>query len=226
MNELLTVLLDTIQSVDPALRTVLAGIAIMLETSALIGMIVPGDTIVIVSGTAVASPVEAVILGIVVVLGALTGESIGFWLGRILGPRIHHSWLGRRIGERNWHRSERYLRRRGGLAIFISRFLPVLHSLIPLTVGMSGYSYRRFLFWTTPACILWSSLYITVSSLAAGTYREFANQLRYAGYFFVGGVLLVALVAYAAKKLLHRVERKHFDHDDDANHTGAVNVKD
>ena len=70
MNEFLTWLLDFVQAVDPVLRTFIAGIAIMLETSVLIGLVVPGDTVVIVASTAVSSPLEAVILGVVVVIGA------------------------------------------------------------------------------------------------------------------------------------------------------------
>lgn len=213
MNEFLTWLLDAVQSVDPLLRTLLAGLAIMLETSVLIGLVVPGDTIVIVAGTAVASALEAVFLGIAVVIGALIGESIGFGLGRFLGPKIRHSRLGRRIGEENWERSERYLRRRGGPAIFISRFLPVLHSLVPLTVGMSGYPYRRFLAWTVPACVVWSALYISVAALAAGTYRQLADQLHYAGYIFVGIIVLFLVLVFVGKKVIHRIERRHLDHE-------------
>lgn len=209
MNEFLSTLLDTVQNVDPVVRTLIAGLAIMLETSVLVGLVVPGDTIVIVAGTAVGSPLEGVLLGIAVVIGALIGESIGFWLGRLLGPRIRDSRLGRRIGHENWAKSERYLRRRGGPAIFLSRFLPVLHSLVPLTVGMSEYSYRRFLAWTTPACIVWATLYISVSSLAAGTYRELADQLHYAGYIFVGIIVVFLLGVFLAKKLIERSERAH-----------------
>lgn len=209
MNEFLTWLLDAVQSVDPVLRTVIAGIAITLETSVLIGLIVPGDTIVIVAGTAVGSPAEAVILGGVVIAGALVGESIGFWLGRWVGPTLRRSALGRRIGEKNWERSERYLRRRGGPAIFLSRFLPVLHSLVPLTVGMSGYSYRRFLAWTAPACVLWAVLYISVSSAAAAGYRELADQLHFAGYIFVGVIVAFLVLIFVAKKIIERVERRH-----------------
>ncbi|MET0782005.1 MAG: DedA family protein, partial [Microbacterium sp.] len=201
MNEFLTWLLDAVQSVDPVLRTVLAGLAIMLETSVLIGLFVPGDTVVIIAGTAVASPLEGIILIVAVVIGALIGESIGFWLGRFLGPKIRHSRLGRRIGDENWERSERYLRRRGGPAIFVSRFLPVLHSLVPLTVGMSGYSYRRFLAWTVPACVIWATLYVTVAALAAGTYRELADRLHFAGYIFVGIIVIFLLLVFASKKV-------------------------
>lgn len=219
MNEILSWLLDTVQSVDPVVRTIIAGIAIMLETSVLIGLVVPGDTVVIVAGTAVESVFEGVILGVVVVLGALAGESIGFWLGRFLGPRIRDSRLGRRIGTENWERSERYLRRRGGPAIFISRFLPVLHSLVPLTVGMSEYPYRRFLAWTTPACIVWATLYISVSAVAAGTYRELADSLHYAAYIFVAIIVVFLIGVFVAKKLIERSERRHLMADDDLSDT-------
>jgi membrane-associated protein len=224
VNELLTWLLDAVQSVDPVLRTVLAGVAVMLETSVLIGLFVPGDTVVIIAGTAVASALEGVALIIAVIIGALIGESIGFWLGRYLGPRIRHSRLGRRIGDANWERSERYLRRRGGPAIFVSRFLPVLHSLVPLTVGMSGYSYRRFLAWTVPACIIWSSLYVTVAAVAAGTYRELADTLHFAGYIFVGIIVGFLLLVFLSKKVIERAERKHLHADEELPglHPGSV----
>jgi membrane protein DedA with SNARE-associated domain len=229
VNEFLTWLLDAVQSVDPLVRTLLAGIAIMLETSVLIGLVIPGDTVVIVAATAVSTPLEGVVLGVAVVAGAVAGESIGFWLGRVLGPRIRHSKLGRRVGEEQWQRSERYLRRRGGPAIFLSRFLPVLHSLVPLTVGMSGYSYRRFLAWTIPACVIWSTLYISVAAAAAGTYRELADQLHYAGYIFVAVIAGFLVVVFLAKKVIERSERKHLEHDpsaDGAAEAPAPDVKD
>jgi len=215
VNEILSWLLDTVQGVDPIVRTLVAGLAMMLETSVLVGLVVPGDTIVIVAGTAVGSPLEGVLLGVAVVIGALIGESIGFWLGRLLGPRIRDSRLGQKIGRENWDRSERYLQRRGGPAIFLSRFLPVLHSLVPLTVGMSEYPYRRFLAWTTPACILWAGVYITVSALAAGTYRDLADQLHFAGYIFVGVIVLFLAAVFVAKKLIERSERRHLDAGED-----------
>lgn len=213
MNEFLTWILDVVQGVDPVLRTLVAGLAVMLETSVLVGLVFPGDTVVIVAGTAVGSPLEGVLLGVAVVIGALVGESIGFFLGRYLGPHIRHSRLGRWIGDHNWERSERYLQRRGGPAILLSRFLPVLHSLVPLTVGMSGFSYRRFLAWTAPACILWASAYITVASLAAGTYRDLADQLHYAGYIFVGVIVVFLVLVVIGKKVIERLEHRHLAED-------------
>lgn len=226
MNEILTWLLDVVQNVDPVLRTIIAGIAVMLETSVLVGLIVPGDTMVIVAGTAVASPLEGVVLAAAIVVGALLGESFGFWLGRFFGPRIRASRLGQRLGERNWQRADRYLRRRGGPAIFLSRFLPVLHSLVPLTVGMSGYSYRRFLAWTAPACVVWAGLYVTVAAGAAGTYRELSDRIHYAGYVFVGVLAVFLVLVFVGKKLIERAERRHLLDDAPPLETMDGDVKD
>ncbi|NQX14604.1 DedA family protein [Rathayibacter sp. VKM Ac-2857] len=211
MNDALTGLLAFVVSVPPVWRTLLAGLAVFFETTILAGLIVPGDTVVIVSATGVTSPLQFVALAVAVIIGALCGESVGFYLGRWFGPRIRGSRLGRRLGEKNWLRAERYLARRGGIAVFLSRFLPVLHSLIPLTVGMSGMSYRTFMAWTTPACILWSFAYVGVGAAAAGGYRELSDSLHYAGYLFVGAIVVFVLVVIGVKKLLSRAEARHLD---------------
>ncbi|MGF3055110.1 DedA family protein [Microbacterium sp. YY-01] len=211
MDEFLLGFLDLVQSVDPVLRTIIAGVAMMLETSILIGLIVPGDTIVLVAGIGVTNVVEALALAGAIVIGALAGESFGFWMGHWAGPYIRQSWAGRKIGAENWNRAERYLQRRGGLAIFLSRFLPVLHSVVPMTVGMSRYSYRRFLAWTTPACILWAAAYVSVTWAAADSYRELARRFHFAGYVFVGIILAFLLLALLVKKLIARAEARHMD---------------
>ena len=219
MNEIVDWILGTVQSVDPVLRTLLAGLGILLETSILIGLIVPGDTIVLVASTGVASTIQWAALVVTVILGALGGESIGFALGRFLGHRIRPSRLGRRIGERNWVRAENYIDRRGGIAVFISRFLPVLHSLVPVTVGMSTMRYRKFMAWTVPACVIWALAYVTVGSIAAGSYRDLSASLHSAGYLFVAAIAVFLVLVVVAKKLLEWREARHMAEpgDGDAN---------
>jgi len=222
INDILDVVLSTVQSVDPVVRTLLAGLGILLETSVLVGLIVPGDSIVLVASTGVDGAVEYFALVAVVIVGAMCGESIGFALGRYFGPKIRASRLGRRIGERHWVRAEYYLDRRGGIAVFLSRFLPVLHSLVPVTVGMSTMRYRRFIAWTAPACVLWAFAYVTVGSAAAGGYRELSARLHTAGYLFVAAIAVFILLVIVGKKLLERAEARHMDAPGD----GDVNTID
>lgn len=216
MNEILTWTLDTVRNVDPTLRVLLAGIGMLLETSILVGLIVPGDTIVIVSATAITDWVQYSLLLVSVITGALCGETIGFALGRYFGPRIQASRLGRRMGERNWIRAETYLARRGGIAVFVSRFLPVLHALIPLTVGMSTMSYRKFFAWTAPACVIWAGAYVSIGWLAAGSYRQLSTQLHQAGFIFAGIIALFFIAIVLVKKLIERVESRHMEGAEDA----------
>ncbi|MFT4306807.1 MAG: DedA family protein [Microbacterium sp.] len=222
MNDVLSWLLDAVQHVPPLARVLIAGVAVLLETSVLVGLVVPGDTIVIVAGASVTTPRQGFVLWIAVVLGSLAGESLGFLLGRGLGPWLRRSRLGRWIGEKNWARSERYVSRRGGPAVFLSRFLPVLHSLVPLTVGMTGFRYRRFLAWTAPACALWAGLYVTVSAAAAGTYRDLSERIHFAGYLFVGAIVLFVLLVFGARTLIARLERRHLEDDDEPSATGEA----
>lgn len=212
MNDALSTLLDFVRQVDPELRLLIAFIGMLLETSILLGLIVPGDTIVLVSATGVSNWAQYVGLLIAVIVGSLSGETIGFALGTWFGPRIQASWLGRRIGEKNWMRAQIYFDRRGGIAIFVSRFLPVLHALIPVTVGMSRMRYRRFLAWTMPACVLWAGAYVSVGWLAAGSYRRLQSQLHYAGLVFAGIIVAFLLVVLVVKQLLQRREARHMEH--------------
>lgn len=204
VNEILNWMLTSVQNVDPVLRTAIAGVGMMLETSILVGLIVPGDTIVIIASTAVTGWVEYLSLIAAVIVGALIGESIGFALGHYFGPKIRASKLGQRIGDNAWTQAENYIDRRGGIAVFMSRFLPVLHSLIPVTVGMGAMKYRKFMAWTVPACIIWSVAYISVGALAAGSFRELSGQLHSASYVFVGIIVVFLVLVFILKKLVAR----------------------
>jgi membrane protein DedA with SNARE-associated domain len=215
VNEFFNWLLATVHSVDPTLRVFLSGIAMLFETSILLGLIVPGDSVVLVAATAVSGPVEFISLAVAVIVGSLAGESIGFWLGHFFGPRIRRSKLGQRIGERNWVRAETYLERRGGIAVAISRFLPVFHSLVPLVVGTSAMRYRVFIAWTVPACTIWAVTYISVGAFAAGSYRKLEGQLQWAGLIFVGIIAVALIVIFLIRRAIERSEARHMEHPGD-----------
>ncbi|WP_375388551.1 DedA family protein [uncultured Amnibacterium sp.] len=190
-----------------AWRYVVAFIGMFCETSLFVGLLIPGDTIMLFTATAGRGAAEWVLLVLAVVSGSLAGESLGFVIGRFFGPRLRMSRIGRRVGEPHMLRAERWLDRRGGVAILLSRFLPVMHALIPVTVGASHYPYRRFLAWTAPACVLWACIYVSVGQAAGSSYRVLAQEMHFAGWVVLGGVVVFLLAAWLGKRLLHRLER-------------------
>jgi membrane protein DedA with SNARE-associated domain len=202
----LTALLEGLAGLG-AWRYVVAFVGMFCETSLFVGLIVPGDTIVLFTATAGRGAVDWLSLVAAVVSGSLAGETVGFVIGRVFGPRLRASRLGRRIGEPHVLRAERWVARRGGVAILLSRFLPVMHALIPVTVGASHYPYRRFLAFTAPACVVWAAIYVSVGQAAGSSYRALAQELHFAGWLVLGGVVVFFVLAWLGKKLLHRLER-------------------
>ena len=205
MNDILNWLLDAVQSVDPILRGALAGLAIMLETSLFVGLVMPGDTVVLVASTGVSGLADFFYLLGCVLLGSLIGESFGFWIGRLFGERIRKSKLGQKIGERNWQMADTFIETRGGIAVAISRFLPVLHSLVPVVAGASVMRYRTFIRWTVAACAVWASAYVGVGYIAHASYDQIASNLKFGGLVFVAIIIAFVTIVHFAKKRLEKV---------------------
>jgi membrane protein DedA with SNARE-associated domain len=176
------------------------------ETSALVGLLVPGETLVLAAGALAAQGYfDVTRLIIAVVAGAIVGDSIGYGIGRWYRSRQKASaqagesqrgkrdrrpgWLARLIGGDRIQRAEALLARRGGLAIFVGRFIGFVRSLLPFVAGAAGMGYRRFLAYDVPAAIAWS-----VSSVLAGLLLgESAGQL-----FSLAGMGAVVVLAAAA----------------------------
>jgi membrane protein DedA with SNARE-associated domain len=213
VNQVLDWLLTNVQSVDPILRNLLAGLAIMLETSLFVGLVIPGDTVVLVASTGVQDIGDFFLLLGFVLLGSLIGESFGFWIGRLFGPRIRASKLGQRIGESNWKMADAFIEARGGLAVAISRFLPVLHSLVPVVAGATTMRYRVFIRWTIAACAVWASAYVSVGYLAHTSYDQIGTNLKYGGLIFVAIILVFVTIIHFAKKRLEKTAIKMVETD-------------
>lgn len=206
MNEFIDTLLTTVREMDPVTRTLIAMLGMFLETSVLVGMVVPGDSIALIASAGVTSAPQFVWLLIALVVGALLGESLGFFIGRFFGAKLRASRIGKRIGEKNWMLAEMYLGDRGGVAVFVSRFLPILHSLVPLSAGMAKMRFRTFLAWTIPASIIWATLYVSFGVFAAVSYDQLSGMIKGAGYVVIGLVLTFVFVMWLLKRRLFRTE--------------------
>jgi membrane protein DedA with SNARE-associated domain len=208
VNQILDWLINHMSSLDPFVRSGLAGLAIMAETSIFLGLIIPGDTVVLLASTGVANLAQFFLLLFLVLLGSLIGESLGFLIGRVFGTRIRASALGRWIGAKNWAMADAFVHKRGGLAVAMSRFIPVLHSLVPVVSGMTRMTYRTFIIWTLGACAIWASLYVGVGYIAKASYQQLASSLKFGGIAFVLVILIFLVLAHFGKKRLEKEAEK------------------
>jgi membrane-associated protein len=212
-------LLEALAGLSPAVLYLLTGLFTALETSALVGLVVPGDAVVLLAGTTATSPVRFLALVGAAVAGSLAGESVGYLLGRRFGDRIRTSRLGRRLGASNWAKAERFLNGRGGRAVFAARFVAVVHALLPVVAGAVRMPYRRFAGWAAAGSLAWSVLYVGAGAAAGASWRQFGERLGLAGYLILGGLVAAALLVRRAR---HR--RNNGGRHDDRSHartTGA-----
>ncbi|TQS25865.1 DedA family protein [Microbispora sp. KK1-11] len=198
--ELLAPVLDWLESQSDAVVGLVAGLFMVAETSLFVGLLVPGDGVVLLAGATVTSMAEFPPLVAVVMLGALIGESGGYLLGSRYGRRVRYSRAGRRLGERNWIRAEELvLGRGGGWALAGSRFVPLMHSLVPVLAGTLRMPYRRFLFWESVAAVAWSTSYLAVGAVVGQTLRRQGHLIGYG----ISALILIAtyvITRIAARK--------------------------
>lgn len=141
-------------------------LATFLETSAFLGLVVPGETIVILGGI-LANPtfrtefVEAGTLDItlqqvivVAIVGVIAGDQVGYVIGRVGGRRLARRWK-RLLRPERIAAAEAYYRQHGGKTVFLGRFTPFLRSLGAMVAGMSRMSYWRFTLWDLAGALLW-----------------------------------------------------------------------
>ena len=178
-----------------------------LETAAFVGLAVPGEVGLLVGGY-IASEGRAslgLMMGLAAV-GAMLGDSIGYCVGRKYGARIRDGRLGRRVGERRWHRAEETLRRHGGRAVFFGRFVGILRALVPALAGASGLRYRRFVVWDVLGAVIWGPGLVWLGYMAGGSYDKVAEWTGRAGLVLLGLVVFVGAVLVAGHWLSHHPE--------------------
>jgi undecaprenyl-diphosphatase len=199
---------DALQTASGPWLYVVAALLTFAETGTLF-FLIPGEIGLFVAGAAAgAGDLNIVVMVILAITAALLGDATGFYIGRRFGPRLQRSWLGRRIGERQWQRAEDLIRRRRGVVVLVGRWIGFLRAIMPASAGMSGMSYRSFLPWDVAGCVTWASLCVIGGYVLGDHWTRLANWLGKAGWVLVA-VVVVALV-------VHKVRGRRRRREDDA----------
>jgi membrane-associated protein len=190
--------MDALIGLHPAVLYLLTGAFMVLETSLLVGLVVPGDSVVLLAGSTVTGSTRFSALVAASTLGSLLGESVGYLLGRRYGDRLRRGRLGRRLGEDAWDNAEAFLAGRGGRAVAAARFVAVVHALVPVVAGSVRMRYRRFLGWSALGAVAWSVTLVGIGALAGASWRRYGERLGLAGLVVLGAVAVAAWSLRAA----------------------------
>jgi len=169
-----------------------------LEASVLLGFVFPGETALIFGGVLAGQHrVSLTTVLVLAVLGATTGDAVGYAVGRRYGSGLQSTRLGRVVGEQRWRTTEDFLQRRGGAAVFFGRYTALLRALVPGAAGMAGLPYRRFFAWNVLGGATWASLCVLGGYLVGDVISRYISN---AGYVLIGLVVLAVAVHLLRKR--------------------------
>ena len=218
MPDVVDTLLEALVGLQPAVLYLLTGLVVTLETSLLIGLVLPGDSVVLLAGTTVTGPSRFAALVAVSTLGSLLGESIGYLIGSRYGQRVRASRAGRRLGEDTWARAESFLSGRGGRAVAAARFVAVVHAVVPVVAGSVGMPYRRFVGWSALGAAAWSATYVGIGALAGASWRQYGERLPMAALAVLALAALAAWLLRSTRRRRRPASRSPSPRDGDAPH--------
>lgn len=186
---------------------VVAGVLTFAETGTLL-FLVPGEIALLVTGAAAgAGNLNLWILLVVACSAAVFGDFVGFHIGDRFGPRLQHSWLGRKLGESNWEKAKSLVRRRRGPVILIGRWIGFLRALMPATVGMSEMTYRQFLPWDLAGAISWASVCTIGGYKVGNNWERLARDIGLVGTIVGIGVVVAIGLWYVKRRFTKRPDQ-------------------
>ncbi|HEX6602260.1 MAG TPA: bifunctional DedA family/phosphatase PAP2 family protein [Solirubrobacterales bacterium] len=183
-------LLEDVSNTLGAWTYLLVGFFAFAETGAFIGLVVPGETTMLIGGAVAGQgAVDIYLLIAIAWFAAWLGDTTSFFLGRRLGREFvlkHGARVG--ISHERFEKVEAYFDRHGGKTIFIGRWISLVRALAPFIAGSSGMGYRAFVPYSVLGTGLWASLHILVGYFFS---RSIDQAAKYAGR---GALLLGTLI--------------------------------
>jgi undecaprenyl-diphosphatase len=167
----------------------------MLESAAFLGLVIPGEGLVLMAGFLAAQGVlDLDVLIVIVTLGAALGDNIGYKMGRWLSrPALLR--YGRHFGLTNESvdKTEAFFARYGSKAVFLGRFVGFARAIVPFLAGSSGMPYRRFLPYNVLGAALWSVTVLSLGYILGASWRTAERWIGRASTV-LGGILLFFLL--------------------------------
>ena len=177
---------------------------VFAEAAAFVGLVIPGETALLVGGAlAGTGRLSLPVLIVLAVAAAIVGDSVGYEVGRLMGPRLTTSRAGRFIGERRWARARAVMARYGGWAVLFGRWVGVLRALMPAIAGTTGMHYRRFLVFNAVGGSIWAIAVVVAAYFAGASWHRVQSYLGSASGVLLGAVA-AAIVAFVLVRRLRR----------------------
>jgi membrane-associated protein len=184
----------------------IAAVLAFAEAAILVGVVLPGETALLVAGYFCHEHVLKLWIMIpVAIFAAIAGDSVGFEVGRKFGPGLRRSRAGHWVGEDRWQTVDNFLHKHGGKAVLFGRLTAILRALMPSVAGMSGMHYPTFLLWNAVGGVLWATACVMLGWAFASALGTVEKYLTWAPLAILGLLIVAAVVLHLRRRRSARV---------------------
>jgi membrane-associated protein len=205
--EVIADLLRGVYSLDSLIRWGGYGLLfaiVFAETGLLIGFFLPGDSLLVTAGLVAATGALNIWwLNALLIVAAVVGDSLGYAIGRHVGPRLFTREKSLLFNPAHVERTRRFYERYGAKTIVIARFVPMVRTFAPTVAGVGQMEYRRFIFYNVAGGVGW------VLSMTWGGYL-LGQSIPNIGshiHIVVAVVIVLSLIPIAVELLRERRRR-------------------
>lgn len=135
---------------------------IFCETGLVVTPFLPGDSLLFAAGSIMTagSLRTAGLLFVILSVAAILGDTLNYWIGAKIGPRVFHKEKSRWFNPRHLQRTHKFYEKYGPETIIIARFVPIIRTFAPFVAGIGKMTYLRFLSYNVLGGILWVAVFI------------------------------------------------------------------
>jgi membrane-associated protein len=133
---------------------------VFAETGLLVGFLLPGDTLLVITGLLTyAGVIQIDIWWVALAIGfaAFLGGESGFLIGRKFGPRVFERKESGLFSIKNVERTNAFFVRFGGVAVIVARFVPIVRTFAPVAAGVGHMDYRKYSLYNLIGALLWGA---------------------------------------------------------------------
>ena len=129
---------------------------IFCETGLVVTPVLPGDSLLFAIGTfAALGSFDIIMVLILLTIAAIAGDTVNYWIGNYLGPKVFHYEDSRFFKKKHLERTHQFYEKHGGKTIIIARFIPIIRTFAPFVAGIGRMTYSKFLSYNVVGGILW-----------------------------------------------------------------------
>ena len=134
---------------------------IFCETGLVVTPFLPGDSLLFAAGAVAASTGQLSIplLWVLLVVAAILGDAVNYWIGRRLGTRVF-SDNARVLKTEYLRRTEAFFEKHGSKTIILARFTPIVRTFAPFVAGVGRMNYGRFAMFNVIGAIAWVTIFL------------------------------------------------------------------